>query len=348
MKNKYTKKLLMGTTFLSFGLYFSMGQALFSRQPLTHIRSLNDVGQKRLLWEDPSQFWKKPTQCEFIIQFTETSPALIRNQLLDAVQSKKPVKVLEILLLNRISPCLEDVSLFLHIAIMNNDFLTLAALVSAEYFDESGLKKPLCNINYVHEEMTPLMRATKLGRIEMVNHLIKEGADLFQVSTKGTILHFATRLGDIELTMKIIQKINDKHSLVENPNNGNPNNGNPNNGNPNNGNPNNGNPHNERKQFLNRVDQNGKTIFLVACENFLKHKLSPTLLSYILFWWNDYDFKNDIKQEQFFEIIKEILSKLKADQKWYNLRKNFPMDKKTREDLIAILYKMLEHMCNTL
>ncbi|MDR1907058.1 MAG: ankyrin repeat domain-containing protein [Puniceicoccales bacterium] len=316
MKNKYTKKLLIGMVFLSFGLHSNSAQALFSRKPFSiSCQGLDDLGHGR--W-----FWKKPTQFAYINQFVKMTPQGVLRILSEAVQNRKPGTVQKILLLNRICFRLDDVSSLLHTAVRNNDFLTLAALVSAEYRDENGNKKSLCDINYEHNGRTPIMLAIEYGQVEMVDFLLSEGADLFKASPNGTILHLAIRLGNFKLAMEIIRKINDQHSFFyDQPN--------------------------KRKQFFNQVDRHGKTIFHIACEEFIKGKLSPTLFSSILFWSEDYDvIRDNTKNRELRNDIEKILSQLRTDRKWYKIFKNFKLDKRTRENVIQMLEKMHNHIHN--
>ncbi|MDR0740593.1 MAG: ankyrin repeat domain-containing protein [Puniceicoccales bacterium] len=335
MKRNIQKEILMGMIFLSSGLHYNVVQAyslrqffvwnLTERRPSSIEESLNNLGKGKV-------YRRQPSQRAFINWVHEKNPDWMKRKLSEAVYNKKSGTALQILFLNSICHHLDnqnDLNHLPHIAIQNDDFLTLAALASAKYRGESGTQIPLFDINHVRNGLTPIMLATQFNCSEIFDFLEKAGADLFKKSDNGTVLHFALQAGSSDLAMKIIQKINDQY--VQN-NNQLQNGGQP----------------QKRKQFLNEVNAHGETIFHIACKKFSQGELSPALFLAILFWVDDYDFRNSTQQRQIFEDIQEIIKKLKYDEKWYNLRKNFKIDEKTLKDIIQAAQKMLSRMCNVI
>jgi hypothetical protein len=331
MKSTHTKKILTGMIFLSSGLHAHVfekhfwKQALTEKQPSSINESFNGLDKGKIYW------WRS-SQSAYIRWFGQKTPNWIGKQLTDAVCYKKPGTVLKILLLNRIHSQLNnqnDLSYLLHTAIRNQDFLTLAALVSARYRDESGTEKPLFDINYEYRGQTPIMSAIQYNQNGMADFLLQENADLFKILPTGTTLHVALQAGNSDLSMKIIKKINDQH-LPNNPQL-----------------PNCSQPQ-KRKQFLNATNNHGETIFHTAFIEFLQERISPALFIAIIFWIEDYDFKNSNRQKQIFENAKETLIRLEDDEKWYNLLKNFKINKKTRQDLIQAVHKVLKHMSDVI
>ncbi|MDR2371615.1 MAG: ankyrin repeat domain-containing protein [Puniceicoccales bacterium] len=329
MKNKYIKKTLIGMIFLPSVLHHNVVQASYLLKVLRTQRP-SSVGVSWNNLDKGRVGWRYPTQLDYTHWFHKKTPSWVSRRLSEAVCNKQPSTVLQILLLIRICHHFNnqnDLNYLLHIAVQNNDFLSLAALLTARYRDELGIERALFDINYEFHGRTPVILAIQYNRIEMAHLIAREGADLFRRSNNGTILHFALQAGNSSFAMETIQRLNDQYLPNGNqqPNGGQP---------------------QKRKQFLNEANNHGETIFHVACRKFLQGELSPALLLAILFWFDDYDFKNSPKQEQIFEDLKEILMKLLNDEKWYKFLKNFKINEKTRKDLIQAIQKALDHICD--
>jgi ankyrin repeat protein len=241
MENTHTKTILMEMIFLSSGLCHNAVQASFllrvcrEKQPSSFKQSLNKVGKGIL-------FWRQPTQKGYFHWFRERTPDYVSEELEQAVYNKKPGTVLKILYLNRIFPRLDiqenNLQRLLHIAIQNHDSLSLGALVNARYRDEYGIERPLFDINFEYNGLTPTMLAIWCRRTEMIDFLIREGADPLKISPEGTALHFAIEVDDFDSLTKINQYLL------------------------------NGGQPQKRKQFLNQPNASGETIFHTACRNF--------------------------------------------------------------------------------
>jgi hypothetical protein len=318
MENTHTKTILMGMMFLSSGLCHNAVQALsfsrvfYEKQPSSFEQSLDDLGKGRI-------FRRQPTQKGYFHWVNELTPDYVGKQLEQAVYNKKPDTVQKILLLNRIFSRLDiqedNLIYLLHIAIQNNDLLTLAALVNARCRDESGTEKPLFDINFEYNGRTPVMLAIWYRRTEMIDFLIREGADPLKVSPEGTALHFAIEVDDFDSITKINQYLL------------------------------NGGQPQKRKQFLNQPNASGETIFHIVFRKVLKEQLSLATFAAILFWVDDFDFCNANKQEEIFGLAKNLKKILISDGKWYKFFKKFKISQQERHKLLQLVNKVLAHMC---
>ncbi|MDR1591163.1 MAG: ankyrin repeat domain-containing protein [Puniceicoccales bacterium] len=340
MKNKHTQKILMGMTFLSFGSHsnvaqaFSVKQMLSEKQPSKVNESWNCLDKGKVLW-------RRPTQLRYVALFQQTHPDILMEEIEEAVINKNPGTVQKILLLNRTSPLAplgnfdnsqrDKLNQLPFIAITNNDYLSFVALLTAEYRD-NGEKKPLCDINYVHDGMTLIMWAIQNKATEIVNFLLTEGADLLKPCLKGTPLHIAISQNDVSLTTMIMEKLNGQHRVT-------------------NIQPQNVNPAyvcdqpTQRQQFLNQKDADNKTVFCTASEKFLEGELSISIFTNIFAYVRDYS-PHNIDTGELSSNLQEIEKRLQTDAKWYRVRKNFSINEKDRKSMLQMIKDMFDHMIN--
>ncbi|MDR2371971.1 MAG: hypothetical protein LBD60_02380, partial [Puniceicoccales bacterium] len=158
MKDKYTKKMLIGMMFLSSNLYHNTVRASFLPKILWECpvgsleQPLDQCNKGRFLCRQPSKnaVW---------IFFKQQTPNRSQTELVEAVRDKKTDTAMRILLLNSICPTIDNhggvLNYLLHVAIQNDDILTLGALLNARYRDENGNERRLFDVNYEHNGLTP-------------------------------------------------------------------------------------------------------------------------------------------------------------------------------------------------
>jgi hypothetical protein len=196
------------------------------------------------------QFFSK-TQKQYLDDFTSLEKDAVRLCLINAIQNRNLDEVLRLLNLNFICPKITDGKGLLHVAIQQNDPLTLAALLAAHYYDQSGQRRNLCSVDDAVNELTPVMMAARNKQMEMVSLLMRQGAKMGMESIDGTVLHIAIHNNDYEMIFEILLWINNLSS-------------------------------DEKKVFLNKADSEGKTIFHIICEQFLDDRLDPVVFNAIL------------------------------------------------------------------
>jgi hypothetical protein len=314
-KNKYIKKILMGMTFMAFGLHINGAQA-------SQLSSLDDSGKRR--WWQP---FGNPSQSKRLFQFEQMSPMHVYRQLALAVDNGKPSTVLQILLLNSVYPRIQQdqASDLLHRAIGNGDFFTSIALLFAWHYDENGVKKPLCDVNFTHNGLTLLMRATANRQMNIIDSLLREGADPFIATSKGTALSLAVLNDNPDLIARLLQKTEDRRSAFQNPSIWKA----------------------WKIQFLNQTNCNGETLFSITFKLFVDSKLSAASFALILSCSDCYNPDNP-RNAEICNNLMLIREKLEKDGKWYrfSLFRNFDMDPTTRQNSIQMINNFLEHVAN--
>ncbi|MDR0418060.1 MAG: ankyrin repeat domain-containing protein [Puniceicoccales bacterium] len=286
MKDEYVRSRLSVIIFLLLGLYaISPHSCAVSLLPPT----------------DPVQgtwnFFSK-TQKRCLNEFIVLEEGAVRLRLEKAIRNHDLGEVQKLLILNFVYPKVVDGRGLLHLAILKNDPLTLAAILAAYFYDQFGQKCSLCNVDDVVNELTPIMMAVRNGQVEMVSLLMYHGAKIEGVGADGTVLHTAIRNNDCKMIFEILFWINKFSS-------------------------------DEKKKFLNKVDAEGKTIFHTICEQFLSGEFNLVVFNEILLQAEYFDamqYDNEEwehiahvvnrSNEYLEENIDLILEKLRDDSWW--------------------------------